>query len=294
MTQQNPLSRALRTLQGFIHLVRWRIGGMGNATLARVSLLGPIEVVRNDGRAVALGTGRQSSVLAVLALRANTFVSTEALVQAVFDPPVPDGAVATLHTYLSRLRRTVISDAERWARRGALSSTGATYRLAVAPGVLDLDVFEDHVEAATRSRAAGDDRAAAGHLDAALALWRGEPLVALPGPAIEQERRRLRERWLAVKHDRLELDVRLGRARQAIGELSALLDAGPLQEQWANLLMIALYRSGRQADALQLYASMRRRLAEELGVSPGDQLRATYLRILRGEPAGLPELARAL
>jgi len=267
---------------------------MRKGALTRVSLLGPIEVTRSDGRTVTLGQGRQGAVFALLALRANTVVSTDALVQALWDPPVPERAVATLHTYLSRLRRTVLADGDRWDRRGVLSSTGGTYRLSLAPGVLDLDVFEEHVDAATRARATGDDRSAAEQLDAALALWRGEPLIGLPGPVHGHERRRLHERWLAVKHDRLRLAIALGRSRQVIGELSALLATCPLQEQWANLLMVALYRSGRQADALQVYASMRRRLAEELGISPGDELEATYLRILRAEPAGLPELARAL
>jgi len=270
------------------------MSAMGKGALVRVSLLGPIEVTRGDGRDVVLGMGRQAAVFAVLALRANTVVSTGALVQALWDPPVPEGAVATLHTYLSRLRRTVFADAGRWDRRGVLSSTGGAYRLTLAPGVLDLDVFEEHVDVAIRARLAGDDRAAAEQLDTALALWRGEPLIALPGPVLRYERRRLHERWLAVKHDRLRLDIGLGGSRRVIGELSALLDTCPLQEQWANLLMVALYRSGRQADALQVYASMRRRLAEELGISPGDELVATYLRILRAQPVGLPELARAL
>jgi DNA-binding SARP family transcriptional activator len=175
-----------------------------------------------------------------------------------------------------------------------LSSSGGAYRLAISPGVLDIDVFEDHVEAAAQSRAAGDGKAAAERLDAALGLWRGEPLVALPGPEVRHERWRLQERWLAAKLERLEMEVGLGRTREVIGDLFALLGNHPLQEQVANLLMVALYRSGRQADALQVYASMRRRLAEELGISPGAELEATYLHMLRAEPARLPDLAPTL
>jgi DNA-binding SARP family transcriptional activator len=267
---------------------------MREPALARVSLLGPIEITRSDGCVVRPGSGRQGAVFAVLASRANTVVSTPTLLRAVWEPPWPDTAVSMLHTYLSRLRRSLLPTTARWDRHGTLTSLGGAYRLTLVPGVLDVDLVEERVRAAARARAAGDDRIAADHLDAALALWRGEPLVALPGPALRQERRRLRERWLAVRQEQLELAVRLGRAGSVVGDLVALLGRYPLREPIASLLMAALYHWGRQADALHVYASMRARLADELGVVPSAGLEDAYLRILRAEPAWSPGVAAAL
>jgi DNA-binding SARP family transcriptional activator len=256
---------------------------MAEVSLVRVSLLGPIEVTRSDGRVLSLGVDRRSAVFALLALRANTPVSSEVLLSAVWDPPVPDRALAMLQTYLSRLRRDLLPGGIRWARGGVLSSSRGAYQLALAPGVLDLDQFEEQAGAANRARLAGDDVAAFDQLEAALRLWRGEPLMAVPGPALDRERRRLNERWLAVKLDQLEVAIRLGRSRLVIGELFALHSQYPWEERMADLLMVALCHCGRQADALQVYSSVRRRLDEELGIAPSAALEATYLRILRAE-----------
>jgi DNA-binding SARP family transcriptional activator len=264
-----------------------RVGGAGaglsGVGLARVALLGPVEVVTADGGLIHVESGRQSAVMAVLSLRANAPVSAEELLDAVWDPPHPAGATQLLQTYVCRLRRAIQPDSPRWHRHGVLSTVNGSYTLSLPPAALDVTVFEQHVARAAAVRAQGDLPGARDLLDAALGCWRGEPLASLPGPALERERLRLKERWLAAKQERLMLDLRLGQHLAIIADLHALVAQHPLQEQLVALLMLALYRSGRQSDALSVFATTRERLDDQLGVEPGAALQQLYVRILRAD-----------
>jgi DNA-binding SARP family transcriptional activator len=251
--------------------------------LARVGLLGPVEVVAADGDFIHVESGRQSALLAVLSLRANAPVSADALLDAVWDPPHPSGATQLLHTYVCRLRRALQPDSPRWRRDGVLSTANGSYTLSLSPEALDVNGFEQQIVQAALARARGDLPAARDLLDGALAIWRGEPLAGLPGPALDRERLRLKELWLSVTQQRLALDLRLGRHLAIVPDLQALVAQHPLQEQLVELLMLALYRSGRQSDALTVYAATRQRLADQLGIEPGNGLQRLHLRILRAE-----------
>jgi DNA-binding SARP family transcriptional activator len=257
--------------------------GLSGVGLARVALLGPVEVVTADGGLIHVESGRQSAVMAVLSLRANAPVSAEELLDAVWDPPHPAGARQLLQTYVCRLRRAIQPDSPRWHRHGVLSTVNGSYTLSLPPAALDVTVFEQHVARAAAMRAQGDLPGARDLLDTALGCWRGEPLASLPGPALERERLRLKERWLAAKQERLMLDLRLGQHLAIVADLHALVAKHPLQEQLVELLMLALYRSGRQSDALSAYAATRERLDDQLGVEPGAALQQLYVRILRAD-----------
>jgi DNA-binding SARP family transcriptional activator len=274
-----------------LHAVGGRMGDKSSlvgavideAGLAEVRLLGPIEARTRDGSRIRLGSGRQAAILAVLSLRANTSLDVETLLDAVWDAPYPARATELLHTYLCRLRRAIQPGAPRWRRGGVLSNAGGSYTLALPPNAVDVSVFEELVTQAAAERARGELSVSSGLFESALAMWRGEPLAGLPGPFLERERTRLTERWLAVRQDKLEVDLQLGRHATVVAELRALVAEYPFRERLVELLMLGLCRSGRQGDALSVYAATRARLAEELGVEPGSALQAAYLQILRAE-----------
>ncbi len=255
-------------------------------SLAGVAVLGPIEAWAADGRRVELGTPRQKALLAVLSLRANTPVSAEALLDAVWGPSCPASATQLVHTYMYRLRRAIQPDSPKWHRHGVLSTVDGRYTLSLPSMALDVRAFEGHVTRAAGAGAGGNVRQARDMLDEALRCWRGEPFAGLPGPLLDIERRRLQERRLSVRQDRLELELRLGRHRAIVPELQAMVCEDPLHEQLVELLMLALYRGGRQSDALRLYEQTRRLLDDELGVQPGAGLRQLHLRLLRAAEAG--------
>jgi DNA-binding SARP family transcriptional activator len=252
--------------------------------LARVALLGPADVTAADGRPIRMGSGRQMALLALLSLRANAPVTAGALLEGVWDLPYREHAVQQLHTYMCRLRRVIQPDCPRWHRQGVLASANGSYMLTLAPEALDVVVFEHRISQAAAARKRGDVTGARDQLRAALATWRGEPFAGLPGPALDRERLRLTECWLSIKQELLALDVLSGGHTAAIPELRALVSEHPAQERLVGLLMLALYRSGRQSDALGVYADTRRRLAEELGIEPGGELQRLHVRILRAEP----------
>ncbi|WP_182880888.1 BTAD domain-containing putative transcriptional regulator [Microbispora sp. H10949] len=248
----------------------------------RYSLLGPMKAWR-DGEELDLGWARQQAVLAVLLLEMNRPVSVTALVDAVWGADPPRNARSTVQTYVSRLRRVVEPGRASTARNAVLVSSDAGYQVRGDPSELDVAIFERHLTAAEDLRAQGDLAAAAGKVDAALALWRGEPFGGLQGPRLEAERRRLQERHGFAGELRATIRVELGQNTAAIAELTRLIDEFPLRERLRGLLMLALYRAGRQADALTAFHDLRRLLAEELGIDPGPELRDLHERILRGD-----------
>ncbi|GII82282.1 SARP family transcriptional regulator [Sphaerisporangium siamense] len=248
----------------------------------RFSLLGPLKAWR-DEEELDLGWARQQAVLAVLLLEMNRPVSVTALVDAVWGHDPPRNARSTVQTYVSRLRRVLQPGLPSNAPGAVLVSTDAGYQVRGDPSELDVAVFERHLAAAQDHRERGDAEAAVRRAAAALALWRGEPLGGLQGPRMEAERSRLSERHGLARELRAAVRVELGQSTEAIAELTRLIGDFPLQERPRALLMLALYRAGRQADALAAFQDVRRLLAEELGIDPGPELRDLHERILRGE-----------
>ncbi|WP_231634110.1 AfsR/SARP family transcriptional regulator, partial [Streptomyces clavuligerus] len=257
----------------------------------RFRLLGPLQGEQN-GRHLPLGPPQQRAFLAVLLLRVDRPVSTAELIDALWGERLPDRAVGTLRTYVSRLRRLL--EPERPARSAAtvLVSTDDGYLLRVPPGAVDTVEFERRTSAAGRLRAAGDTESAHGELDAALELWSGTPLTGLPGPHAARQRDRLTELWLTAREDHFHCSLALERHTATIPPLRAFAAEHPLRERTQALLMQALHRDGRQAEALGVYEETCRALAGELGVGPGRELSALHTRLRTAAPGELPE-ARA-
>ncbi|MER5635919.1 BTAD domain-containing putative transcriptional regulator [Kitasatospora sp. NPDC002227] len=253
-------------------------GATGGGGL-RLGLLGPVQAWRGEGE-LALGPPQQRALLTALALRARRIVSVDELLDALWEDP-PARAATVVRTYVSRLRRVLEPDR---AHPAVLVSSGSGYVLRLPAEALDAEVFEERVTAAGRARAAGDPAAAAGLLREACELWRGEPLAGLPGPFAQVHRARLGERRLTAVQAWLETELACGRHAAVIGELTLWVNQHPLLEPMRELLMLALYRSGRQAEALGVFADARRALMEQLGIDPGPRLRELHQGILLGDP----------
>src|SRR4051794_5478663 len=231
-------------------------------------ILGPLEVVDGD-RPVALGADRQRAVLAVLLLRRNEVVASEWLIDELWGERPPPTAAKILQNYVSQLRRALSAN----GGVGPLETHGRGYRLRVEPGALDLESFEQRLESGREALAAGDAVRAAAEFHAGLGMWRGAPLPELVGTTHARvEIDRILERRVIALEGRVEADLACGRHAQLIGELEAAVARDPLRERLRAQLMLALYRSGRQAEALGVYRDGRRVLTEELGLQPGPEL----------------------
>ena len=224
---------------------------------------------RRRGRGA--GRSKQRALLAILLLDANTAVSRDRLSEGLWGERQPPGAAQTLDSYLSKLRRVLGPD--RIVRRAP------GYLLRVEPGELDLDRFERIVASA---REAPDGPAALRALGQAFALWPGQALSdVLSEPFAAEASRRLDERRLVALEERFDIELALGRGAELVEELEALVRQHPLRERLLGQLMLALYRSGRQADALDCLQRARHELAGDLGLEPGPQLRELERQILR-------------
>jgi len=261
--------------------------------MMRFEVLGPLRAVR-EGEELALGGPRQQAVLAALLLRAGRPVSRDDLVDAVWGPEAPPTAAGLIHTYVAHLRKILEPARIRGAPGRVLASAGPGYVLRLAAGQLDMQIAEQQLDRARGARVAGDLSTCAAALDTALALWHGTPLAGIPGPLASIERDRLAELRLAALENRAETLLGLNQAAEVIGELSALAARYPFRERLAGLLMRALYRSGRQAEALAAYQRVRRRLVDELGVEPGPELQQLHNDILNSrELVGMAEPGQA-
>jgi predicted ATPase/DNA-binding SARP family transcriptional activator len=262
---------------------RGRLASAG-ATM-EFNVLGPLEV-RRDGSVVALGGGRPRALLAVLLLHANEPVSAERLAAAVWGEDAPPGAVKTVQVNVSRLRKALGDD--------AVLTTAAGYRLRVGPGELDANHFERLLDEGRRTLAQGRPEEAAERLRQALGLWRGPALADLAfEPFARAEIERLEEQRLAAVEARTEADLAVGRHAELVAELQRLVAEHPLRERLHGQLMLALYRSGRQADALDAYRDARGVLVEQLGIEPGTELQELQQAILAHDPAiGAPRGTR--
>jgi predicted ATPase/DNA-binding SARP family transcriptional activator len=245
-------------------------------------VMGPIEAWC-DERRITLGGPQQVKLLAFLLLRANRAVSADELIEAVWGAE-RDGAVKRLQMGVLRLRRALAPlDGHDGAR---LRTVSGGYLLSVGPGELDVEVFAERVREGRRALEDGDAARASGILTEALGLWRGPPLAEVAFEDFAQaEIRRLEELRLIALETRIDADLQQGRHAELIAELEALLTQQPTRERIAGQLMTALYRTGRQADALEVYQRTRARLAEELGLRPGPGLARIQAQVLSQDQA---------
>jgi WD40 repeat protein/DNA-binding SARP family transcriptional activator len=241
----------------------------------KVRVLGPLEVVSDDG-GVRLGGPKQRTVLALLAAEVGKSVSVDELIDGVWGDEPTAGARSTLQTYVSNLR-AAIGD--------VIARDDGGYRLTADPMDVDAVEFERTVEE-TLALAEMQPTAAAQRLRAALALWRGHPYADVPGCfALELEARRLEELRLRAVETRIEAELTLGHEAELVAELEVLCEEFPTYERFRAQHMLALYRSGRQAEALRAYQKTRAYLAEELGLEPSAQLHQLERRILNQDPS---------
>ena len=238
-------------------------------------ILGPL-VVTDGQDPIRLGGPKQRSVLAHLVLRANQLVPADRLIDGIWGEDPPPAAKSSLQSYVSHLRKALGGD--------RLEGRSGGYLLHAAPEEIDASRFEALIEEARRV-AARDPAAAATAYQAALALWRGPPLDDLVQPSLHPDVARLEDLRMAASEDRVAAELALGRHRELIPEIETLTARHPFRERLWGHLMAALYRSGRQADALAAYQKARDVLAEELGVDPSPELQRLHERILRQDPA---------
>ncbi|MFE0527018.1 BTAD domain-containing putative transcriptional regulator [Micromonospora parva] len=237
-------------------------------------LLGDVEAFI-DGNAIDLGHVRQRCVLAVLLVEANKVVHVDQLLDRVWVDRPPQRAHGALYSYLSRLRRCLSG-----ADDVAIVRQQGGYLLKVDPMMVDLHRFQELV---SRVRLAVDDDDALRQFDEAIGLWRGDPFARLDTPWFNALRTALRQARLAAERDRTDIALRRGQHSALLSELSRELAEQPLDERLAGQLMLALSRSGRQAEALDQYQQIRQRLADVLGIDPGRDLQELFLRILHGD-----------
>jgi predicted ATPase/DNA-binding SARP family transcriptional activator len=257
----------------------------GGTLAFELRLLGPVQVVR-AGREAGLGGPRPRAVLALLVLQAGRVVSAGRLVEEVWRGSPPPGAAKTLRSYVSRLRPVLAPDA-------VLEARGGGYVLSVDPGVVDAVRFEQLGGVGQEALGRGDPAAAARWFGEALGLWRGPALAGVGKvETLAREAARLEELRLVAVEGRIEADIGLGLHAEVTGELEALAGEHPLRERLWRLLVLALYRAERQADALAAYRRAREMLAGELGLEPGEELRRLEQAVLRQEVPAAPPSAR--
>jgi DNA-binding SARP family transcriptional activator len=276
---------------------------MGEASFAagglvEIRLLGPVQL-REDAGELDAGPLQQRAVLAALAVDVGRPVMVATLVDRVWDQEPPAGARAALYSYISRLRRLMRADQPGAPSHGdpvaggariRLVGRGSGYQLEVDPQMVDLHRFRRLLAAA---RGVGsDDAERAKLLGQALGLWSGPPMAEIPGQWAAQTRTGWQQERLDAAVQWADAELRLGRGSELIGPVRSLLVDHPLSEPLVVVLIRALVAAGREAEALDYYATTRARLGDELGVEPGHRLRAVHQALLRGEldPPPMPDL----
>jgi DNA-binding SARP family transcriptional activator len=247
-------------------------------------ILGPLQVL-DAGRPLVLGRPKQRAVLAILLLDAGRVVSLDRLVEELWGPQAPAQALASVQAYVSHLRRLLEPQRAPGAPATVLVNQAPGYRIVLGPDDLDAARFEHLAQAGHDLLQQGEAPRAAETLEAALGLWRGPVLADLvDAPFVHAERARLEDLRLTALEDRLSADLRTGRHARIVAELERLTGEHPFRERLQGLRMAALYRCGRQAEALQSYQQFRARLREELGLDPGQALRDLERDVLRQAP----------
>jgi DNA-binding SARP family transcriptional activator/WD40 repeat protein len=245
----------------------------------RYGILGPLEVSAGAGGAAVPSGAKARALLAILLLHANEAVSADRLALAMWGDDAPHGSVKALQVHVSRLRRALGDGA-------VIETTPGGYCLRVEPGELDVERFDELVEGGRQALADGDAQRAAVLLREGLGVWRGPALSDLAQESFAtSEIRQLEERRLAASELAIDCDLAAGRHREVIGEIGALVAEHPLRERLHAQRMLALYRCGRQAEALEAYREARQLLVDEIGVEPGAELRALHEAILRQDPS---------
>ena len=240
-------------------------------------MLGPVEAVV-EGSPVNLPAAKPRALLAILLLSRNRVVSVDRLVDDLWGETPPETATKALQGYVSQLRKVLGAD------RVLTKPPG--YSLRVEDGELDLDRFEGLVREGRELLGAGESKAAAKRLEQALELWRGTPFAEFVSePFARDAGARLEDERLAALEERIEADLALGRHGRLVSELEELVAREPLRERPRAQLMLALYRSGRQADALELYRKTRETLSEELGIEPSLELQELERKMLQHDPS---------
>lgn len=246
-------------------------------------ILGPLEVVA-EGRALAIPSGQQRTLLALLVVNANRVLSPDRIADALWGERQPASGTKALAFHVSRLRDALAPGRPAGSPAGGLETEAGGYVLRTDPESIDAVRFERLMRDGHRRLVGAPEEARALLLEA-LELWRGEPLVDVAYADFAQaEVRRLKELRLSALEDRLEADLALGNHLAVVAELEALLAGSPLRERLRGLLMLALYRSGRQAEALRVAGEGRRLLSEELGIEPSPELAQLEARILGQDP----------
>lgn len=260
----------------------------------RFHILGPLEVERPGG-VISIGARKQRAVLALLLINAGRVVSLDRLIDDVWGEDPPETAANALQVYVSGLRKLLDPDRPKGSQSGPIARRAEGYVLEVAPEQVDAHLFEELVREGRSHLAAGRPDDCADTMARALALWRGPALADFSYEAFAQaEIDRLESLRMSAVDDRIRAELDLGRHAALVPELEALVACHPLREDLRGHLVLALYRSGRQAEALSAYADARRVLEEELGIDPSPALRALETGILRQDPAlSPPEVALA-
>lgn len=247
-------------------------------------ILGPLEA-HSDGEPLRLGGAKQQGLLAILLLHAGEVVSSDRLIDALWGEAPPQTARKALQVHISQLRKVLEPERESGRPGRVLVTRPPGYLLALEPEQLDLTRFDRLASEGREALASGEPQRAAALLTEALSLWRGPPLAEIAFPFVQPEIARLEELRQAALEDRIQADLDRGHHVEVVGELEGLVAAEPLRERLWGQLLHALYRSGRQADALGAYQRARDALVEELGIEPGKQLRSLHAAILRQDPA---------
>src|SRR5215469_9479818 len=250
-------------------------------------LLGPLTVRRGEMES-PVPPGKQRVVLAALLLNANRLVGLDELAEALWGPRPPASARATIQNYVMRLRKSL--------GESRIATRPGGYLISVDRGELDVSRFETLLGSAREAGRDGLWEQAADQAETALALWRGEPLADVDSDLLAlRERPRLTELRLQALETRIDADLHLGRAGEVVGELRHMAGAHPLRERFHGLLMVALYRDGRQGEALAAYQDARRVLIDELGADPALETPEAARPAVRGRPSVVPrELPRGI
>ncbi|WP_255608973.1 AfsR/SARP family transcriptional regulator [Micromonospora sp. PLK6-60] len=253
----------------------------------RFAILGAQRAWYTD-RQLDLGPGKQRAVLAVLVLSAGRPVSTGQIIEAVWPDEPPANGPNVVQKHIAGLRRLLEPDRSPRTPGQVLTLTDAGYRLGIALESVDAVRFEQGVHRARQWHAAGRTNEALAEVTAALELWQGEPFTGFTGPYFETARHRLIELRAVALETRAELGLAAGRHRELVGELVELVGEFPVRERLRHQLMLALYRSGRQAEALAAYRDFAQLLRDEYGIEPGETLQQLHGRILRSDPTLAP------
>ncbi|MFJ8911511.1 BTAD domain-containing putative transcriptional regulator [Amycolatopsis sp. NPDC102389] len=251
---------------------------MDEVSSLTVRLLGGSPARHGDGE-IALGPAQRQAVFATLALHAGQFVSRREIIDAVWGERPPDSATGIVYTYVSALRRALEPVGE------PLVASRAGYRLDLPKQQVDVHVFEAELDRARAHRLAGAHRRELESLRSALGQWRGSALDGIPGPFAETQRARLNELRMSALERQAEVALRLGGHRELVDELAVLVERHPLREGLHRMLITALFRSGRQAEALAAFDRARETIIERSGLEPGPELLALRQQVLDDDPA---------